>query len=318
MLGNLHIGLFEIMVALAVGCGVFGLVNFFAPDARLRRLRPAPAGQPAGSRQPAASSVRRGGTPWERLITRPFKDTFVPGNQKERSALNIWLLQAGKESPLAAQVYYAARVGLLLVLGLVGAVAAPLIVHKGGTGGILVGLTAGMIIGFEFPAIWVSRQRSARIRGITEGLPEILDLLLVCTEAGLGLDTALDRVGRETGGSQPILSRELQMITTELRAGRPRQSTMRQFSERTGCPEVQSLVNLMVQADTFGTSISQTLRVFAEDMRLRRLLKAEEAANKVTVKLSMILVGCFLPALVMAIMAPVLLDAAKNFSKIKV
>jgi tight adherence protein C len=320
-LSNLHIGLFEILLVFAAGCGVFGVMNFFVPDARLRRLRPAPAGQltprPGLIAAPPSSSVRRGGTAFERLVSRPFKDAFVPGDKKERSALNTWLLQAGKESPLAAQVYYAFRIGLLLVVGLVGAVAVPLALGKGGSGAALIGGAFGMIIGFEIPVIWIARHRKSRIRQITEGLPEILDLLLVCTEAGLGLDTALDRVGKETEGSQPILSYELRLITNELRAGRPRQATMRQFAERTGAPEVQSLVNLLVQSDTFGTSIAATLRVFAEDMRMRRLLKAEETANKVSVKLSMILVGFFLPALVTAIMAPVLLQAARNFAKIK-
>jgi tight adherence protein C len=315
MAGNLHIGLFEIMVVLAVGCGVFGVMNFLAPDARLRRLRPAAAG-PAGARSATASSVRRGGTAWERLVTRPFKDAFVPGDKKERSELNIWLLQAGKESPLSAQVYYAFRVGLLVAVGFAGALVAPLVFDKGSAAALIAG-AFGMIVGFELPVFWIGRQRKARIRRVTEGLPEILDLLLVCTEAGLGLDTALDRVGRETGGSQAILSHELRLITAELRAGRARVETMKQFAERTGCPEVHSLVNLMVQSDTFGTSISATLRVFAEDMRMRRLLKAEETANKVSVKLSMILVGFFLPALVTAIMAPVILQAIRNFSKIK-
>ena len=311
MLANLNGLVYDLVIVGGVACAVFGAAALFASDDRARRLRPAAA------RAEAGPSVRRGGSAWEQYITRPFKDKFVPSDERERTGLNLWLLQAGYESPLAAQSYYAIRVGFGVIVLPAIVMLATLAVHgsQGGTAILFAGLIA-MVVGFELPVFWVSHQRKARQRQVTDGLPDILDLLLVCTEAGLGLDTSIDRVGEETVHSAPALSNELRLISSELRAGRQRQDAMRAFSTRTGVEEVRSLVNLLVQSDVFGTSIAATLRVFSEDLRMRRLLRAEESANKVTVKLSMILVGCFLPALVVAIMAPVLYHAAQNFGKI--
>ncbi|HVH75902.1 MAG TPA: type II secretion system F family protein [Stellaceae bacterium] len=312
MLASLNGLLYDLVVVGGVGCAVFGAAAIFASDDRARRLRPAAA------RAEAGPSVRRGGSAWEHYITRPFKDKFVPSDEKERTGLNLWLLQAGYDSPLAAQSYYAIRIGFGVIV-LPAIVMLAMLAIRGSHGGtaILFGGLIAMVVGFELPVFLVGHQRKARQRQVSDGLPDILDLLLVCTEAGLGLDTSIDRVGEETRHSQPGLSGELRLISNELRAGRQRQDAMRAFSTRTGVEEVRSLVNLLVQADVFGTSIAATLRVFSEDLRMRRLLRAEEAANKVTVKLSMILVGCFLPALVVAIMAPVLYHAAQNFHKIQ-
>lgn len=311
-LANFNGLVYDLVIVGGVACAVFGLATLFVSDDRARRLRPAAA------RAEAGPSVRRGGSAWEHYITRPFKDRFVPSDETERTGLNLWLLQAGYDSPLAAQTYYGIRVGFGVIVLPAIVMLATLAVRgsHGGMAVLLVGLVA-MVIGFELPVFWVGRQRKSRQRRISDGLPDILDLLLVCTEAGLGIDTSIDRVGEETVHSQPALSQELRLISSELRAGRQRQDAMRAFSSRTGVEEVRSLVNLLVQADVFGTSIAATLRVFSEDLRMRRLLRAEESANKVTVKLSMILVGCFLPALVIAIMGPVLYHAAQNFSKIQ-
>jgi tight adherence protein C len=156
------------------------------------------------------------------------------------------------------------------------------------------------------PVYWVRRRRKSRQRQIDDGLPDVLDLLLVCTEAGLGLDTAIARVGEEMAKAQPVLSELLTLVSAELLAGRPRADAMRALSVRAGVDRVNSLVNLLLQSDLLGSSMATTLRVFAADMRSHQLLRAEEAAQTMTVKLSMVLVGCLMPALVTAIMAPVI------------
>jgi tight adherence protein C len=157
-----------------------------------------------------------------------------------------------------------------------------------------------------FPLYWVRHRRKVRQRQINEGLPDILDLLLVCTEAGLGLDTAIARVGEEMAKAQPVLSSLLMLVSAELLAGRPRAEAMRNLSVRANVERVNSLVNLLLQSDQLGSSMAATLRVFAADMRSHQLLDAEEAAQKVTVKLSIVLVACFMPALMIAIMAPII------------
>jgi tight adherence protein C len=308
--GNL-LTLTNLVILAAVAFLVFGAASFFAPQGNLRRLRPDAS---AAAGPPAPTTVRRGGTPWQRLITRPFqRESARSHGETGRNPVEVWLIQAGYDSPLAPQTYYAVRLGLGLALPLFILIAVPVIF---GTVASLVMIIVGCIavlIGVLGPVYWVKRKLKARQQLITEGLPEILDLTLVCTEAGLGIDTAIDRVGEECARSQPILSAELRVITLQLRAGRPRPDAMHAFAERTGVEEVRSLCNLLVQADAFGTSIAQTLRVFSEDLRTRRLLRAEEAANTVTVKLSMVLVGFFLPALLIAIMAPIVSKAIQVF-----
>ena len=300
----------NLIILAAVATLVFGAASLLSPQGNLRRLRPdATAGGAA-----APTHLRRSGSAWQRLITRPFqKPDTKPGAPPERNPVAVWLVQAGYDSPLAAQTYYAIRVGLSLILPVIFLVMTPIIFGGAGSFAMILVGCLGVLIGALGPVWWVKRRLKLRQRQITDGLPEILDLLLVCTEAGLGIDTAIDRVGEESARSQPILSSEMHIISLELRAGRPRSESMHAFAERTGVEEVRSLVNLLVQADTFGTGIAQTLRVFSEDLRTRRLLQAEERANTVTVKLSIVLVACFLPALLVAIMAPIVFKALAVF-----
>ena len=306
------VSLTNLIVFAAIATLVFGVAAFLAPDSRSRRLNPtAPQGPQAAA---AGATLRRSNSAWQRLITQPFqKEKPAPRPGGERNSVELKLIRAGYDSPLAVQTYFAMRLILAMALPLFALVFTPIFAGNIGATKLIFLSCVAAAIGAMLPVLWVSHRTSGRQLQITEGLPEILDLLLVCTEAGLGIDTALDRVGEETKKSQPILSVELRIISLQLRAGRQRQDAMRAFADRTGVEEVRALVNLLIQADNFGTSIGHTLRVFSEDLRNRRLLKAEEAANKVTVKLSMVLVACFLPALLIAIMAPIVFQAIKVF-----
>jgi tight adherence protein C len=154
----------------------------------------------------------------------------------------------------------------------------------------------------------VRSRRTRRQQAIRDGLPDILDLLLVTTEAGLGLDTAVLRVGEETSTTHPVIAKLFLQMSSELRAGRPRADAFHGFSDRCGIQETTSMVNLLVQSDRLGTSMATALRAFAEDMRAHRLLKAEEIGQKMGVKLSCVLATCFLPALLITIGAPVIVN----------
>ena len=308
----------NLIILAAVALAVFGAATFLTPQDNLRRLRPdaQPAGRAGGAPAEAPTSLRRGGTAWQRLITRPFRrEQQRTGAAREsgRTPVEVWLIQAGYDSPLALQTYYISRVGMGIALPIVSLLLTPIFMGGIGPFGLIFAGCLPVLIGVFLPVKYVNSKLKKRQRAITDGLPEILDLMLVCTEAGLGIDTAVDRVGEECATSQPVLSAEMRVISLQLRAGRPRPDAMHAFAERTGVEEVRSLVNLLVQADAFGTSIAQTLKVFAEDMRTRRLLKAEEAANQVTVKLSIVLVACFLPALLIAIMSPIIFHALAVF-----
>jgi tight adherence protein C len=298
-----------IVILLATGCAVFGAAAFIAADRRVERL--------GSALRVATPSVRRGGSWLERFVARWFKSALGSKDMEREATLKRRLLQAGYDSPQALQTYHGSRIVLgigsaalaLLVLPL--AASLDLAMMSGGA------LVAGAI-GFAAPAWWVGHRRRVRQAAIQRGLPDILDLLLVCTEAGLGLDMAIAKVAEETALTQPLLSADLATIVTELRAGSPRADAMRAFAVRTGIRETTSLVNLLIQSDTLGTSMAATLRVFAADIRAHQVLRAEEQAQTITVKLSVVLVLCLMPALVISIAAPVGFHVVKVWKTVKV
>jgi tight adherence protein C len=171
---------------------------------------------------------------------------------------------------------------------------------------LLIGVLAGLI-GLYFPHMWVAHRISARQQEAQDGFPDALDLLLVCVEAGLGLNAALHRVGQEIGKAHEVLGAQFDIVGLELRAGMSRELALRNLAERLGIDEVKSLVAILIQSDTLGTSIAQALRIHAEDMRKRRMLRAEEKAHKLPVKLSFPLVGFILPCLILTILTPAII-----------
>ena len=301
----------SIAIFAAVVCGIYGIAGLISSDDRLRRLRPAAA--------PTTVSIRKGGSRIERLASRSIGGRLAPTDERERADLKLWLIHAGYDSPAAPAAYYGIR--LFLALGLALAVTATLPAmlprdHAAST--LFTGALVGGLVGFMAPVFWVRRQKKLRQRAIREGLPHIIDLLLICTEAGLGLDMAIAKVAEEFAVSQPILAEQLELISVELRAGRPRVAAFHGFAERTGVQEVQSLVNLLVQSDALGTSMASTLRVVSADMRDHQMLKAEEMAQKVSSKLSIVLVGCFMPALITAVIAPIIFHIVAAWQGIKI
>ena len=290
-----------VLMVLASTFAVFGIAILLAPDDRARRLAGGFIRRDGGN-----VSIRRSGSALDRLVTRPFAARFAPSDERERSSLRLWLLQAGYDSPQAIQTYYGFRVCLAIILTPVAIVASTALLPRSGVGLYFALTIVAALVGFMFPVYWVRHRRKVRQRQVTEGLPDVLDLLLVCTEAGLGLDTAIARVGEEMAKAQPVLSSLLMLVSAELLAGRPRAEAMRNLSVRANVDRVNSLVNLLLQSDLLGSSMASTLRVFAADMRSHQLLNAEETAQKMTVKLSIVLVACFMPALMTAVMAPII------------
>lgn len=278
--------LYGVLVTASV-CLVFGAATLLEP-------RPA-----------AAATVRRGDT-MQWAVTR-FSAGLVPEDLRERKALTLSLLQAGYAAPNAVQVYYGIRV--MLAIGLPGVLLLALPVFGVPHKTVLLLSPFVAIAGFLAPIYWVRSRRSSRQRQFREGLPDVLDLLLVCSEAGLGIDTALLKVSEETADPHPLLANELQLISSELRAGLVRAVAMRHFADRTGIDETVSLVNLLIQSDALGTSMAATLRAFSQDMRAHRMLRAEDLGHRVGAKLTIVLVGCFLPAMFAAILAPAIYSA---------
>jgi tight adherence protein C len=221
---------------------------------------------------------------------------------KELTGGRLLLNQAGIRSAGAHYAYLAVRWALPVVLVV-------LAVVYGNVTGVtnksifLMVLVAG-IAGFLLPDFVLRRKIRKRQEEITDSLPDGLDLLVVCVEAGLGLNAAFIKITEEFKLSSPALSEEFDIVNREMVAGKPRQEALRALTERTGVEDIKSLVAMLVQTEKLGTSLAQSLRVHSDSLRLRRRQKAEEAAAKTTIKLVFPLVFLMFPALFIVILGP--------------
>jgi len=164
-------------------------------------------------------------------------------------------------------------------------------------------------LGFYLPHLWLYIQVQNRQQKFVEGFPDALDLLVVCVEAGLALDSAIRRVGDEIALAHPVLSEELQYLSLQLRTGLTREMALRQLSQRMNVEDVRSLTSLIIQTDRFGTSIAQALRVHSDSMRKKRFHRAEEKAAKLPAKLVLPLMFFIFPVLFLVILGPAGLQA---------
>jgi tight adherence protein C len=218
-------------------------------------------------------------------------------NPKDMSRLQRRLARAGFLQPEAVIYFSAAELLLPLIFG--GAT----LLMVGGPAGWL-GAVFAAIVGYSLPGFYVDHQRTERQKAIQNGLPDALDLLTVCVEAGSGLDQAISKASDEIEIAHPVLARELKLVTTEIRAGKPRLDAFKNFAQRTGVEDVRSLAAMLTQTDRFGTSIGQALRTHAETSRTKRRQRAEERAGKVGVKLVFPLALCLFPALYIVCFGP--------------
>ncbi len=228
-------------------------------------------------------------------------------------AVRRLLLQAGYHGPNAPAIYWGIRVGLVLGLGLLGLVALPLRGSMFQLLGIMLWLVA---MGWVAPVFLLRQRVRSRQREIERALPDVFDLLVVCVEAGLGLNQAMLRVAEEIGALSPVTSQQLMLVNLEIRAGTPREDALRHLADRTGVTEVTSLVTMLIQTDRFGTSIAQALRVHADTLRTKRRQRAEEAGAKTTVKLVFPLVFFEFPAMFVVVLGPavlLLVSSLKSF-----
>lgn len=225
------------------------------------------------------------------------------------------LTHAGYRSPSAVQVYWAIRL-LLPALMLIGVLAAlPWLPKLSLTVGImLAGAAAG--IGWLAPAIYVEKKKEGRLRRLRAAFPDALDLMVVCVESGLALPQAMERVAEEMLVSQPDLAEELALVNAEIRAGVPNTQALKHLAERTGLEDVQGLVSLLAQSIRFGTSVADTLRVYAEEFRDRRTQAAEEQAAKIGTKLIFPLILCLWPSFFLVAIGPVIIGILRTFGKL--
>jgi len=280
---------------------------------------------PEVSRQLAALRGFGGPTDWGRTKRERLERLSVllrgvgermAGQRHDSESVRETLAQAGFLHPDSVLIYWGTRFGLALVGFGITFVMVPL--FGGSASGALIGAMWGAAIGWIAPAFYVGNRVKARQLEIQRALPDALDMLVVCVEAGLGLNQALVRVSEEVDRVSPVLSEQLVMVNLEIRAGTGREEALRRLADRTGVPEVSSLVSMLIQTDRFGTSIAQALRVQADTLRTKRRQRAEEAAAKTTIKLVFPLVLFIFPAMFVVILGPALIQiihALSNFNQ---
>ena len=261
----------------AVGAYLLMPTQATAIDRRLDELSLAPAEEQKPRFQSVIGVLKRIG---ER----------APKSTKELGNLRLRLVQAGFRRDEALTIFFGIRVAFALTLF---SLFASSILARPNIAMALGGLGLGYIL----PGMVLARLAKRRSHRIRLSLADMLDLLVVSVEAGLGLDQAMQRVGQELAFAYPELSDELRLINLELRAGKPRSEALRNLADRTGVDDLSSLVTMLIQTDKFGTSVAQSLRVYSETLRTKRRQRAEEAAAKTGVKMVFPLVTCIFPAI---------------------
>jgi len=287
--------LLPILVFITVSLAIGGFVVWMLPTRTEQRLRAV-----------APSSGKSAWTETAVKIVGPFAQLSSPTGDGETSPLRLKFLNAGIRHPDASLFYFGLKT--LLPLGFAG-LAFVAMRAAGADNGLttLLWLAVAALFGCYLPNIVLRMMIKGRQREIFENFPDAADLMLVCVEAGLGLDAALVKVTEEIRVKSVALAQELHWTNLEMRAGGTREKSLRNLALRTGVEEIGTFATMLTQADRFGTSIGESLRVFSEDLRHKRQVRAEELAAKVPTKMLLPLVLCIFPCISMVILTPAII-----------
>ncbi len=231
---------------------------------------------------------------------------LMPKTREEQYEMKRRLAKAGVYATGALRVMQGAKV-MLSLSGLVAGYFLGVWMEN-----VMIGVAFGGMLGFLAPTFWLRQQTKSHLASLERALPDALDLLVICVEAGLTLDAAMQRVGQELSIAHPKLSRELEITHLETRLGLSRADSLKNLGDRTGSEQLESLATLLVQADRFGTSVASALRVHAESLRISRQQAAEEQAAKASVKLTFPLVFFIFPAVLIVLAGPAAIGLFKS------
>ena len=290
-------------VAIFVLVGSVGVLMFYR-EAALERI--SQVINPRRKQKTLAETFQNTGSSIGNVVKR--FENLMPKSDQEVSVIRKRLTLAGYRNENAMKIFYGSKVLTPLLLAAIAAVSglanlAPFFVYLMALGG-----------GFLAPDFWLGKRITARQKKLTRGLPDVLDLLVICMEAGLSLDQATARTAEELRQSQPEICDELNVVVLEQRAGRARSESWKNMAERTGVDCLRNLVSMLVQTEQFGTSIAKMLRVHADTLRVQRVQMIEEMAGKTSVKLVFPLVLFIFPALFLVTLGPAAIVMAESFS----
>ncbi|TYB82976.1 type II secretion system F family protein [Maritimibacter fusiformis] len=247
-----------------------------------------------------------------------YKSFLEPNDEEEYSAIQLKLLQAGYPGKNAVRSFHFAQFALglgMLVLG-VGYAVLNSATGETTTQSLILSVLIPGAVGYMAPKYWVTRRAETRKEEITNGFPDALDMMLVCVEAGQSLDQSIMRVGKELRAGFPSLADEFEIVAWELKAGKDRIQVLRDMGERAGVPDVASFVTVLIQSATFGTSIAEALRVYAGEMRDKRVMRAEEKANTLPTKMTLATMMLTVPPLLIILIGPSVYAVGETLSSI--
>lgn len=243
-------------------------------------------------------------------ILKRLSQVALPKKEEDLSHTQERLTRAGYRGKDAQIIFFGSKVSLAILFLLI-LVLCRIYLGKPSFISTIFFLVSVATLGFYLPDLWVNLTIRRREQKIRESFPDTVDLLVVCVEGGLGLDAAINKVGKEIELTCPVLSDELRLVNLEVRVGKSRREALKNLAFRTGLEEISSLVVLINQAEVFGTSISRALRVHSDHMRTKRHHRAEEAAAKLPVKLVLPLMLFIFPALFVVVLGPAFIQVIK-------
>ncbi|WP_406565464.1 type II secretion system F family protein [Kangsaoukella pontilimi] len=260
--------------------------------------------------------LRRGKAGKDKLAK--YSDFLEPKNQEEYSAVRLKLLQAGYRTKDAVRTYHF----LQFALGIAGVVLGGIYAVYSATTGepstqaLMVSVLIPGACGYMLPKYWVTKRQQERQEQIQNGFPDALDMMLVCVEAGQSLDQAIIRVSKEIRAGYPPLADEFEMVSHEIKAGKDKITVLRDMTDRAGVPDVASFVTVLIQSASFGTSIAEALRVYAAEMRDKRVMRAEEKANTLPTKMTLATMMLTVPPLLIILIGPSVYGIVQTLSNV--
>ena len=291
-------------VFVSVSLAAWTFADFFAEknsksEERLRRIQSlSPTASIVDEKQRRRDEIKQ----WVDNTSASIAESVAPKDAKEADKLNQKLSYAGLRTDSARSLYLASKVALLAIGTLFGLAAAG-IFSDGSLMSWVMGGSAGLLA-FFMPGILLGSAVKSRQMKIVLSMPDCLDLLVVCVEAGLGLDHAMRKVSEEMAETDPVLSYEISLTNMHLQMGRTREESLQDLADRNGADELTSLSQMLIQADRFGTSIATALRVQSDALRIRRRQRAEEKASKTAVQLLFPLVLFIFPGIFVVLVGP--------------
>lgn len=297
----------NVLIFLAVGTAAFTLMIGVRAREAVRR-RAARVNYEDDS-NPGRRSLRYSGLKAAQKLVDYTAKHYSSGDNKGIKKLRHRFTQAGIYDANAAAYFFLARAICAVVFGLAAFFVLPM-VGFGGKASFWLFVMIGGLLGYLVPSFYLDRRISAKRLEHQSGFPDFMDLLVVCADAGLSMEASLDRVGRELGVSYPSLAANIHMANLEIRAGRTMAESLEHLGDRLGLEEARSFATLIQQSDELGSSIGDALRVYSDDMRHKRLSRAEEKAYSLPAKLAVPMMVCIFPVLFIVILCPVIVRLA--------